>query len=235
MILSESEKNRIKGLYGLMTEAETAPPPDESVLVDKKNPFKYPQYENARKEYKKELVDGDLFYVVDKEKLREILINEVKKYGIQFVNSLNNKTFRMNDTLYKFSLSNLTESIGKELIKEIGTSNYTSIFLSPINIGILDSENMMEYKTFAYVPKSGLYMSDSTFGNNFANELLFLNTENEGSVFLNPVYYDMVSRISNKNINQNWLNFIKSKIPNASIFPDDLFEIRKIQRQQTDF
>ena len=58
LIISEEEQKHIKKLY----EAETTPPPSESVLVVNKNPFKYNEYINARKFYGSSLKDGELFF-----------------------------------------------------------------------------------------------------------------------------------------------------------------------------
>jgi hypothetical protein len=44
-----------------------------------------------------------------------------------------------------------------------------------------------------------------------------------------------VDKISSKNINYAWKKLLSSKYKNYGMFPDEYFEIRKIQRQKTDF
>ena len=97
IIISESEKKNILSLY---EATNVTPPPSESVLVVKgKNPFKYPQYESARREYSNNLKDGDMFYTY----------NDLNYYwdsfGSMIKNQLLNKTIRISeaDVIFKIS------------------------------------------------------------------------------------------------------------------------------------
>jgi hypothetical protein len=86
LIITEEEKNRIKLLYEVVTKL----PPDESILVANKNPYKYPEYESARRVYSSKLVNGDLFY--------ELNIPYVNKFVIDYYTKL-----IKNDSLHESS------------------------------------------------------------------------------------------------------------------------------------
>ncbi len=89
-IITEEEKNRIRLLY----ENDTIPP-DEYEVVGNFNPFVKTEYLPFFRPYSKELKDGDLFYGETKNKCVEKLTDKKEE------NSLNGKTFRSDDTIYK--------------------------------------------------------------------------------------------------------------------------------------
>jgi hypothetical protein len=91
-IITEEEKNRIRVLY----ENDTTPP-DEYEVVGNFNPFVKTEYLPFFRPYSKELKDGDLFYGQTEEKCKEKLTDK------KVENSLNGKTFRIDDTIYKIS------------------------------------------------------------------------------------------------------------------------------------
>jgi hypothetical protein len=95
-IISENERKHILSLY----ESNMIPPPSESVLIANKNPFKYPEYESARRTYSSDLKDGDMFYITIKKHNYERKI-EIEFYD-DFVKGLYNKTARYDDNIYRF-------------------------------------------------------------------------------------------------------------------------------------
>jgi hypothetical protein len=74
LIISETERKNILSLY---ESDNVAPPPSESVLVAIKNPFKYPEYESARRKYSSDLKNGDMFYYFDNFAYEKDLNNNV--------------------------------------------------------------------------------------------------------------------------------------------------------------
>jgi len=225
MILSESEKNRIKGLYGLMTEAETTltPPPSESILIDKKNPFKYSQYENARKEYSKDLKNGERFYVINESKIEDDLRENIRVFGNEFLKSLNGKSFREDDNIYKINSSIVSEVDSKS---NFGGGGVRSIELNPINLTINDG------KPIQYTTRTWLNKDTSNFFDETKNSLNF----SVGTLVFDLYFFGQLNdHIDNQNINLSWQNFINNKLKPIDFLKDDYFEIREIKRQETDF
>lgn len=92
VIISESEKKNILSLYE--QSKFPIPPPKNSVLISKKNPYRYDELSNAKQSYSTKLKDGDMFYILgilpdeyNKEKIRE-------KINDEFGKSLINKTIK---------------------------------------------------------------------------------------------------------------------------------------------
>ena len=210
MILSESEKNRIRGLYGLVTEAETTPPPDESVLVDKKNPFNDRNFEKARQPYRSSLKDGDLYVNIHTYKMGEF----VKK---QLSDLLVGKTFRMvsDDVIMKFGDINFVGLINWDKM------NWLDISLNG-NIG--QNINIIEKIYFDEVNDNTFldYIELFTYkGNSGVNKMV-------GQYVKNQKRYDAGYGDMDK-MDEILKPFT---LPNL---PDEYFEIRKIQRKKTDF
>ena len=223
LIISETEKKNILSLY---ESTNVTPPPSESVLVANKNPFKYPEYESARRTYSSYLKDGDMFYVTDNLKIMGFLISEIKKSGNDFVKSLYNKTVRHNDDIFEIlPLSKLNES---EYSKNFGGSTTTHINLTPVilkNKNYSGETSSIAYETYTYTPKYSIHFTEEDFNKNFY-DIVFIK-ESDLS--------DGVAKISIENINYAWKKLLSSKYKNLGMFPDEYFEIRKIQRQTTDF
>jgi len=222
LIITESEKKLILSLY------ESTPPPSESVFVANKNPFKYPEYESARRIYSPDLVDGDMFYNTDSVKNKEFFNSEIKKSGDDFIKSLYNKTMRHDDILFEIlPLSKLNES---EYSKNFGGSTTISINLTPVILKIISSDNiepitnkLISFDTYTYTEKYNLYFTEKDFNKNFHDIVFIGQSPNYGY------------KITNENINYTWKKLLSGKYKNLSMFPDEYFEIRKIQRVQTDF
>jgi hypothetical protein len=187
----------------------TVPPPSESVLVANKNPFKYPEYELARRRYTSDLKNGDLFYV-DKGaynyyKQKE---DEYKNFKIlKPLYELKGKTLRGTDDKI-YVVWNMKYFKGGSLFKKDET-----------NIMIELKEKGNENASSSY----NIYFYGDTFIADPNNQAI-LNG-------LNVIPKTSVDKISEllKNELKNDFNLPYSEIP------DEYFEIRKVQRQQTDF
>jgi len=202
ILISEEDKKHIKKLY----EAETAPPPDESVLVAKKNPFKYPEYESARRVYSADLKDGDLFY---KNVNNYPLTDFLDEFNLEFLKNLKDKTVRHNDKIYTIiGLANINEEVtflGKG--HEIGT----------VVIKKSDSPEMIPYSVF--LKWDYQYRNVNLFFEAVEN---YYGYDNFSSSLINDLY--------EKKYREDFVE--KHKEQNRD---DKYFEIRKIQRRQTDF
>ena len=210
MILSESEKNRIRGLYGLVTEADAStPPPDESVLVTKKNPFKYDEYKDFRQPYSKKLKEGKKFFTIadgQYDNIKKDLDEYLKK-------SINGKTFRASfynkssDKLYKFGdnfdLKGVDVSWNSFTERELNNSDIINT--------IFFSHNKQIY------PKTETYLTTKTSG-----YPAYINLGYETHKFDKWMY-----PISNF-LNQKTSEFIVNS-------PDEYWELREIKREKTDF
>jgi hypothetical protein len=213
IIISESEKKNILSLYETTT---VAPPPSESILVVKKNPFKYPEYESARRKYSKDLKDGDLFYV---ENGYDAFISKLEKtFNTEFINNLVGKKTRWNDTIIEFVNSNPKPEY-------------------PMGDDPITPPNVNESKNF---------------GSNRTNIIGRIDIKIDGvikpynissSVSLNGTYFFLTFipesfkdyKIDNiKSINDLYTKEYFKKV-GPQYIPDEYFEIRKIQRIQTDF
>jgi hypothetical protein len=189
----------------------TPPPPSESVFVANKNPFKYPEYESARREYKSNLQNGDMFYVDNgyrdyySKKNDEFWYNEISNLS----NKLKGKTIKFYDEIYeitgvkrKFNMFSTVEDMDDKLIgeitiilKNIENNNYSNITFLSRNLSDINHSDILKIKSGEkYLPS-------------ILNLQKFIYEE------LNPKDFNL---------------------PYESI-PDEYFEIRKIQRQKTDF
>jgi hypothetical protein len=208
IIISESEKKNILSLYETTT---VAPPPSESILVANKNPFKYPEFESARQVYSPELKDGDMFYILnnknDDEKIKQ-------EFYSSFFNGLRNKTVRYGDELYKFvgSFKKSNDGIGHMIVLSIGNSNYTPEMVKQLDNMDWSLEEMKTIKSDVKIINNQVYFVS------FGNEWLTFPQIN--SLF-NKEFASIEGKLKIYNLPEN--------------LPDEYFEIRKIQRQQTDF
>jgi hypothetical protein len=212
MVINENEKNRIKSLYGLMTE--TAPPPNESVLVAIKNPFKYNEYQTARKFYNPSLKDGEMFFLYKRNELEDYIKSKIKE-------SFDNKTIRYQrlDTPQKVDNIGILRS---EFFSQTGNEDATTVSLKLTEPGtqcisffrmqLRDENGESEEGSIFFEPKVGF------------------------------VYYEFTTWSPRKtykvNIQVPSNESIKSKVfsfSNWNTIPDEYFEIRQIKRQNTDF
>lgn len=204
MIINESEKKRIKSLYGLITEDA---PPSESVLVAYKNPFKYEEYESARRVYSASLVDGDMFYVQFDKELPLKLQDEKEMKGLQTI--LVGKTINIEDEIYKII------SIKSEYLGSKG-SYYIRL------------ENSSKYDS--NYPYQTLRVKFDTYGKYHPSNTLKYSLQKGDNRKDFSVTGEGLSRLGMEIIK----NMDNTKIEYKDL-PDENFEIRKIQRQKTDF
>ena len=206
MILSESEKNRIKGLYGLVTEADaSAPPPDESVLVAKKNPFKDKSImDMVTKDgkfirYDKDLVDGDTFLSYNS--------GNIKQYFQSIGEDFFNRNF-----------------LGKTIRYIENGTDYTKK-LEEKNLYIIDDTSYITPKTLYGFRELGFKYPWITY--DFNKDIV-----EGGRLGFSGPEYDISEETKNKLLQIFRGNKDKFSMSNV---PDEYFEIRKIQREKTDF
>jgi|LauGreDrversion4_2_1035121.scaffolds.fasta_scaffold402451_2 hypothetical protein len=208
LIISETERKNILSLY---EETNITPPPSESILVANKNPFKYPEYESARRIYSSDLKDGELFYMINERGFRSYLITKLDEK----LKLLNNKTIRINDKIYGFRV--LTPNV--DVI-------YKWPFMSRVYLefGLYDSENIDNLFYKVYIDWSEhskyYYVSHKWKASNLSDSFKNPETGNLPSTTQDIFLKQIQNEADNLDMND---------------FPDNIFEIRKIQRQQTDF
>jgi hypothetical protein len=227
IIISESEKKNILSLYETTT---VAPPPSESILVVKKNPFKYPEYESARREYSKDLKDGDLFYV---ENGYDAFISKLKKtFNTEFINNLVGKKARWNDKIIEFVNSNPKPKypMGEDPItppnvnesKNLGGS-YRGDIIGHIDIKIDDVIKPYDVSSSVSIGGNQFFLS------------FYLNEDHKsgsaGSSGTSGTVY-VINKINS--INDLYTKEYFKKVGPHNV-PDEYFEIRQVKRQQTDF
>lgn len=208
MILSESEKNRIKGLYGIINEQYSDYEIiNNSKLVKYKNPF---NDLNTLREitdedgnviiYNRNLDEGQLFLNSKYKALRIDLLNKVKE---ELKKGLLNKTFKDTDgNTYMF------------------TKN------------IIDNVRIV-FKTKAGYPINNEYYGGTSvvlfnFGDK-QNNIVFNLSNNDITTSVIELPENTKIRLKEyfeKNIKELLL---------LKVFPDGYFGINKIQRQETDF
>jgi hypothetical protein len=224
MILSESEKNRIRGLYGLLTEADaSAPPPDESVLVAKKNPFNLPKeiYDKILTEYdiitgsallgvekgvgfrkyNEKLKDGEYFLKYDRDCFVDFIWGEIKPV----LDSLKGKSVRgsKDNFLYFKEVNDLQKHL---IINNLFEVSPNSVYAPTIlTFYLKDDEGRTLHYT--YLPER------DSFKDPYGREL-------------------------SPESNDKLLKFLSDKLkPLLDIkkLPNNCFEIREIKRKETDF
>ena len=202
LIISETERKNILSLY---ESTNIVPPPSESVFVANKNPFKYPEYEMARREYSGNLKDGDMFYI------QKVFnnTNKIKEFNEKFVKSLYNKTARVGDVIYTFLNPSIIEST---------------------NLGRRGSgEYIGEIKVKKNNNSPSLYRITKEF-NPTTNKLIIIFDFKAGGNIIDRLNFQSISDL----YNEGFEKIIPNKIIIEDI-PDEYFEIRKIKRQQTNF
>lgn len=225
MILSESEKNRIKSLYGLQNEEETAPP-DESVLIAIKNPFKYDEYKDARTFYNSSLKNGDRFYQIRGE--------EVEPY-------LNRN---MLDDLTNYYKTNIFEKLQEQIDGKTVRIPQKDI-ISTITVQYPISNYRGNVEDNWYYTR----INNTTGNRDLIGFDITLKLSSEGYIVVEYRRYRDIYFLSVvKGMDYNLSNTIKDHVTKSintvingmepfkiSNFDDNNFEIREIQRKQTDF
>lgn len=200
--ITEDEKKHIKKLYAV----ESVSSPDDFVVVEKKNPFKYNEYQSARRFYSRDLKIDDLFFVFD-EKLLKDYIEE------KFIENFDKKTIRYNIKGYP-----------KE--DEIGTFDLKYLML----VVLIDQKGNPGTQCIDYVR---LTLSDLLYGIIFEPSIGFAylsRYEIKGKNTTVPNVYEEIEVESNDTIKNKVSSF-----SNWNTIPDEFFEIRKVQKKQTDF
>jgi hypothetical protein len=205
--------------------------PEESVLVANKNPFKSEAFKNVRDGYYSSLKDGDLFYEIKEdlkpfcEKLYEENLEIVKK----IIPNLEGKTIRISaDVIYKIIKVNAI----------LGTEGN---ILFKVLVKIDDSE-FAEYTGELASRLDRPYSFSGSFDEITFSEVKFdkrnmvIITEFDESYFTLPLEKANGGPIKffrtdfcSSNLLQNGVTFGIEEVP------DEYFEIRKVQRQKTDF
>lgn len=201
LIITESEKKQILSLYEENTNT-SIPPPSESVLIANKNPFRYSEFESARREYSPDLKDGELFYISKK---YQYGVELEKKFNQQFIKDLYNKTAKYDDVIYVFLSPYIHES---------------SSISFPYKIGDIRIEINGDYTQNYFVKRTN--SRDGSF-------IIDFDKDNNSGLYT-KVWIPSIQELYNKKYKEELSP--KLKIENI---PDEYFEIRKIQRQQTDF
>jgi len=232
MIINENEKNRIKSLYGLLTESA---PPEESILVANKNPFKYTDLNSARRQYSPNLKDGDLFFVLKKD-----ATNYIEGIFTPLYLSFSNKTIRISNT--------------DDILKI--KSKYDNLYRSTY-ISINQENKIVSNVTFTYSIGEEVLRDPSGSVSIGYQKIKVLDEPQDFTVTCNSTGQDLsitikkyLSRIPSNELQQrfpeiyNALTQIGEKMKETyksryvtiiDQIPNEYFEIRKIERQKTDF
>ena len=217
LLITEEEKNRIKLLY------ESAPP-SESVLVSKTNPFSDSakdilQGKEIGVGYNNNLKEGDLFFTFDEGKIKSWVLDTIN-------NSISGKTVRVYNedktqddivTIPKFIVAHLSlNSYGFNVpgLKQLKapTNKDESSFKGVVNTGqystnqiILDEDCVLKVVSISQKPWPKEHIDDVN------------------------VKFKTDEQTSRK------LGVIVWPITRLKFIPNDCFEIRKVQKQTTDF
>ena len=248
IVISESERKHIMNLY-------EAAPPSESVLVAKKNPFKYDEYADARRKYDKELKTGDRFFIDNSQDINQYYYNELVKFGNEIVESLYGKTIRDDDTLYKI-IGKSDEDVSNDILSNFLNSKrntWKNIILNPVTITTVSDVNEQSSVFNQILPKSpNLKLTNVYFPVLYISDISLLNFSDvvkkpndlivsfKGLAFWNALQLNEYGlNISNTIDSPSLSDYVKNKF-NSELFklsdiPDEFFEIREIKRQQTDF
>jgi len=193
----------------------TTPPPQESVFVINKNPFRDTQYISARRLYSPQLKDGDLFYELSDNYRRYV---EDSSPFVNLYNSFVGKTIRLkkNDRVINIS------SLGISYINLSDDSICNGAITFTYNIG-------GTYYSIISITKWGKTVFDCRkdgkyFDMGFPWGSSEINKDEIGEV------YDVLVNISNRMKDMFLTYFTES-----SYIPDEYFKIKQVKRQQTDF
>ena len=223
IVITEEEKQTIKRLY------ESAPPPDESVLVTNKNPYKHSEYKSACRLYSKDLVDGDMFY-------------DISYFGFSKGDlGLRHLYEKMSSDICKDIVGKKIRLPKRDEVLEVGEDIIVG-FDEFMTFGF-ELKNISSNKNYLWVFEDKRATIDGTSrsgGNapgslrkNMTSNAGFGNTRNEVELpegFMNLV----VSKILEIKKQTNNLKMDKSESTIVNI-PDEYVEIRKIVRTKTDF
>ena len=207
---------------------------EESVLIDRRNPFKWEAYKYARQPYNSNMKDGDFFYLINETEFKnyvtetkkiceELRLQNIEKYK-NAITKFQNKTIRQGDKIFQ---------IGEVKTELDGFNLSVIVKIKPLESDNFGGYDFIDYKTNYYgqgkgdlnLPTIQVTNVDKPYdlyslGSNFT---LPLEKANGGPLNLNLT--DFCFGLGGKEyINQN-----------IQKLPDEVFEIRKVVRQQTDF
>ena len=208
-IITESQERVLSRLV----ERELGP--EESILVAKKNPFKYEEFKDARRRYVPSLKDGERFFLYDREVNKKFGENKISDF---YKNLLLNKTVRGNDDR-TYTIKDIKVLYYPNDLEYAYPSNqnppkyYFHVFLNFDETG-----NLGACVSVGFDKKS-----DNCKFAKLTGSLASLQTKEP---------YEEQIYVSDK-----LLNFFDENSPKFSRgdYPDEGFEIRRIQKQNTDF
>lgn len=232
IIITEEEKKNILSLYeenyGLFkkeneflkkyinNENTNVVPPSESVLVANKNPFKYSEFEKAKQEYSSVLKDGDMFYILNITKFNQYKKDIINKFNENFFNDLNNKTVRVVDEYLDGSTNDYTLRFVGPVKKNMGVSELI------IGIEINDTKTIYPY------------IINMVKNNSKYDKIFFMyDTLSTIKPAGTPSEIEIHSQKIDDLYMKKYQELVEPKLDKVNA-PDEYFEIRKIQRKQTD-
>lgn len=216
IFINESEKNRIRFLY----ENKSLPPNESEIVVEKKNPFKYQEYINARKEYSPNLKNGDMFYVSNGLQVPSTFYSV---FLSQYVPNRDSKFYY-----------NLFKDIFKDFMGKTVrlVDNDQIINIKKFDVNVADSS----INVFGGLPNNPVSLLDLRINKNGnvktkegLRDLRNL-TDEEKQKHLNLINYSLklLDELQKK------VEYF-SNIENFKEIPDEYFDIYRIKRQETDF
>ncbi len=208
-IITESQEK----LMLQLVEAELGP--EESVLVAKKNPYKYEEFKDARRRYLPSLKDGERFFEFDKELNEEFGENKIVDF---YKTLLLNKTVRGNDDK-------------TYTIKDIKANYYpTDLEYAYPTVTRPPRYYFHLYLNFDDIGELGACATVG-FDKPAANCEIIKLTGSLAKLNVQEPYKEQIY------VSDKLLQFLDENQPKFSRadYPDEGFEIRQIQKQNTDF
>lgn len=206
-IVTEEEVKQIRNLYE-MDNSQTPPPDEKELVVSNKNPFKYSEYEDARRLYSPELKDGERFY---EQKSLSPLIKELYR-----------KTFFGNDSIDVKTLRDAT--VDKIYTISLRHPLFTDRHLDSFEINFRDEGEIKRLIVSLDGSHDRFRISTNTFSP--SREL----TDIDKKVF-GPVIEIIRKQMNEFNSKIDELQDAKNIIN----IPDEFFDIYKVKRVKTDF
>jgi hypothetical protein len=204
LIITEEEKKNIRLMY-------ESTPPDESVLVENKNPFLYKEYESARRPYGPNLKDGDLFSVLMDEDLQ----------------SYYNTLFK---TMYD---SYLGKTIRLESTDEIVSIEKSKMWINPARTetSLNWTKPSIDMKvSFYYLIDNVEYIVDF-----YSEEWVGKVSEDKPGISNNEIREENIEKTLLQILESIKAYVSKYSLNKVDTINNRFFEIRKIQRRKTDF
>jgi hypothetical protein len=193
----------------------TIPPPEESIFVANKNPFRDRQYINARRVYSPQLNDGDLFYNINVKCIRE------DTTFVRLYESFVNKSIRITELDVIVKISSALGGIRYQSFDDTLLKNGYISFTYNIHRKYYSVVFILEGGHNRLMCIRGSDIKSCVMGH---SSLLQVNKEYDGEI------YDVLVNISEK-MKDTYLYYFSD----LSRIPDECFEIRQVKRLTTDF